>query len=749
MTSAGVLGLLLSVWAGACPVGSILPGTEDEGLFPFVFEAVEPGCVADMSGYLDAPAGKHGFVRAVGEKFFVGDHELFFNGVNLTGPACMPEHGEAERLAVRLAGLGVNCVRLHYLDSTGYSNFRRKTKVKRGLLAEDWRTGLSFDSGNRERFDYLVAALKRRGIYVDINLRVGLTLDGRDGFPEGPSLNRGVCAIDPRLVEFEKQYARELLMHVNPYTGLAYAHDPAVAIVEIRNESALPIHWSCGMLDDLAEPWRTMFQRRWNEWLERKYVTQEALGRSWGAGWAKPIGANDVLKGKRKTPGPAYPEVVTNDFVRFVCDLDTAYWREMATFLRDDLGVKGILVGTTASRTTPYLQDDGFLNAVDEHYYWNHPQAVTEDGKWKCAQAAEVNDPDDALYIGTVRISGLPFIMTETSEPFPSLFASEHAPLMHAYGAFQGWAGLFSYTWSYDAENSPTHAEYYFSHAGRPNTQAHFPACAAISLGRGVKRSVARMTVPASEDGYYERLTKKRRIPLLANEAMPEGEAPCWNEILRHGIAVDLTGSAPKPLFAPQPADRRWQTDTGELLWDVSVASNGFVRLDAPNVKFFSGFANGRAFAFDGAELIFGRLRFDFATVTMFSREGTGFGADGRGARILVAATGIAKNSEQVFEIVPPDTRSWPVSNGVWTASYGKKWGHAPQLVEGVPAKLTLAAQANRVSCWALDPRGRRQTKVPVSVHRCGGATVRLDPAYKTVWYELVVRESDSGGASK
>ena len=37
----------------------------------------------------------------------------------------------------------------------------------------------------------------------------------------------------------EKEYARELLSHVNPYTGMSYLKDPVVAVVELNNEDAL------------------------------------------------------------------------------------------------------------------------------------------------------------------------------------------------------------------------------------------------------------------------------------------------------------------------------------------------------------------------------------------------------------------------------------------------------------------------------------------------------------------------------
>ena len=41
---------------------------------------------------------------------------------------------------------------------------------------------------------------------------------------------------DLDLIELQKEYAKELLCHVNPYTGLALIDDPAVVTIQINNE---------------------------------------------------------------------------------------------------------------------------------------------------------------------------------------------------------------------------------------------------------------------------------------------------------------------------------------------------------------------------------------------------------------------------------------------------------------------------------------------------------------------------------
>ena len=153
------------------------------------------------------------------------------NATNLTGPANFPTHEEAERLAARLARFGFNCVRFHYMDGS-YGNFMMPPE--QGILALDPKSQRALDPARLERMDYLVAALKKRGIYINMNLHVARNLDERDGVAPGtPGANKGVDQFDERIISLEKEYARDLLSHVNQYTGMSYLKDPAVAVVEL------------------------------------------------------------------------------------------------------------------------------------------------------------------------------------------------------------------------------------------------------------------------------------------------------------------------------------------------------------------------------------------------------------------------------------------------------------------------------------------------------------------------------------
>ncbi|MBP5294742.1 MAG: hypothetical protein J6Y95_03385, partial [Lachnospiraceae bacterium] len=222
------LTLCLGLSLSASVVGMVQDGhrvgevPSEEGLFPFMISYDMARGATDYSSLLDAPAGKHGFTRVEGQHFVNDVGRIRFNGVNIVGGANFPSHVEAERMAKRLAHFGFNCVRLHYFDLVeyGFREIREK-----GLLVDDG-TFCTLDPEQLDRFDYMVWQFKKHGIYIDVNLLVGRRFKGRNAY-------------DKDLQQKELDYARNLFTHVNPYTGLSLAEEPAVAMVELNNEDAI------------------------------------------------------------------------------------------------------------------------------------------------------------------------------------------------------------------------------------------------------------------------------------------------------------------------------------------------------------------------------------------------------------------------------------------------------------------------------------------------------------------------------
>ena len=134
-------------------------------------------------------------------------------------------------MAAHLARCGVNCVRFHFLDRL----------APHGLIDAGRDDTRALDPAQLDRLDFFVAELKKRGIYTNLNLNVGRTYKAGDGVRDHELLGfaKALTYFDPRLLELQKEYARQLLTHRNPYTGNEYRHEPAVAIVELVNENSI------------------------------------------------------------------------------------------------------------------------------------------------------------------------------------------------------------------------------------------------------------------------------------------------------------------------------------------------------------------------------------------------------------------------------------------------------------------------------------------------------------------------------
>ncbi|HLA86190.1 MAG TPA: carbohydrate binding domain-containing protein [Thermoguttaceae bacterium] len=847
-----------------------------EPLFPFVVSHDAPDNVTNVAGWIERPAGRHGFVRAEKDHFVTDAGPIRFWGTNLCFEACFPTHEQAERLAARLARFGVNCARLHHMDSRA--------------IWGDSPNHLTIDPRRLERLDYLVHQLKRHGIYVNVNLHVSRWFDEAEGFPARrgrPEYDKGLDNFEPRMIELQEKYARDLLTHVNPYTGNAYTDEPAVAMVEINNENALLAVWAWNQLDDLPEPYATTYRRLWNEWLRAKYGTTERLLAAWNVrqkalgtemlengdfskrpsvGWQMerdertvvdwstsqggPGGAKRLrvvvsregtvswrpqfsqsgfslrrgepytlslwLKADQPRPmqincmmahapwqnlglsvqtqvGPRWrheefvftasaddpnaritftglkpgvhelalvslrpggtlgpkedetleaetipvvrhgrPGVVDaarRDFVDFLWDTESTYWRRMYRFLKTNLGVKSLVSGTQLSYSPPSIQ--ARLDYLDAHAYFEHPDfpgRPWDPADWTIGNVALVNDVGGTLAgLAVRRVAGRPFTVTEYNHPAPNEYAAEGFPMIAAFGAFQRWNGVFSFTYSHDTDFEPRRITGFFDIKGDTAKLVHMPACAAMFPRGDVSPAKRLVTVEATAD-QQRKLLYKSLTPWTLTAA-GFGLDPRMALVDRVAMRLNETKDATSDstTLMPETAEnqRVFVSDTDQLRWDVSTKRGGYFTVDSPRVKLFTGFVRGRIFALGDVRLAIGETRLDWATVSMVVIQGRGFDHPGR---VLLAATGLVRNQ---------DMRPQRLDNNRITL--GNHWGSEPVLCEGVPAEVGLPVAVERVRCFALDGSGRRKETVEVT-SREGRACLTLGPRYKTVWYEIEIR---------
>lgn len=274
------LSLLFAAAVAAC---SAVGGTVPDGWF--IWPSVEPadGSALDTRTADTQPAGSRGRIAVRDGVFVTADGErIRFWGANLSAAEAFPSASDAELIARRLAKGGVNIVRLHHLDNV-WAVDSRGSLWPRNRPSRD-----RIDPAQLKVLHRLVAVLKRHGIYVNVNLKVSKSLTEADGFAptvrELPSFQKRVDIFQRRMIDLQKEYARQLLTPKNPYTGLSLAEDPAVAVVEMNNENSLLGFWTRDLgrgLDRLPEPFRSELARLWNDWLLRRYPDDEALRAAW------------------------------------------------------------------------------------------------------------------------------------------------------------------------------------------------------------------------------------------------------------------------------------------------------------------------------------------------------------------------------------------------------------------------------------------------------------------------------------
>ena len=227
-------------------------------------------------------------VRVKDGHFFDGTgRRVRFVGANFVASANFTRPEDAPAVAARLHKFGFNIVRLHHIDAS-WSNpsiYGADRDAQAG-------PNQIVDAQSLALLDNLASELGKHGVYLDLNLHVARALTGGDGFPDSdklPEMGKVVAYFDPQFIAQQKDYARQILNHVNPKTGLKWANDPALALVELNNEDTLIGHAFDGSLQALPAHYRDTLMNGWNTFLRARYAGDDALRRAWQG---EPLGDN-------------------------------------------------------------------------------------------------------------------------------------------------------------------------------------------------------------------------------------------------------------------------------------------------------------------------------------------------------------------------------------------------------------------------------------------------------------------------
>ncbi len=122
--------------------------------------------------------------------------------------------------------------------------------------------------------------------------------------------------VDDRLQKLKLQHAKNLLTHLNPYTGKTYGEEENIAIYEVYNENGFVFRFLSGSLDKWNPYFKAKLQKQWNDWLLAKYSSDDGLTKAW-----EKLDANESLTQGSVQPAPdfdnrgKYPEARADDFV--------------------------------------------------------------------------------------------------------------------------------------------------------------------------------------------------------------------------------------------------------------------------------------------------------------------------------------------------------------------------------------------------------------------------------------------------
>lgn len=367
---------------------------------------IKPGSIFDFSALADAPAGKYGALRATPQGHFEFESKpgapVRFWGANLCFSANYLTKQQCEQLADRFLRSGYNTVRLHHYD---------RELIKKGGRSYE------LDPVQLDKLDYLFAAFKKRGIYINIDLYTIRNFTKEDVPELGMDLDfqkvKRAMFVSDAVFDVWSRFAKNLLTHVNPYTGVSWAEDPALIGICPVNEDTLSNFPSEPAL-------RRLYQTGFNRWVE--------------------AGGVDLST-------PAAQASARN---RFLLELQIKNDQRLHAFLRS-LGVRALLTGANHKSLMAVTFSRSAYDYVDNHTYWDHPTYPEKD--WSLPylyhQASSVRKsasvPREMM---PTRVFGRPFAVTEFNFVWPNAYRAESGVLMAAYAGLQDWGALYNFDYA-------------------------------------------------------------------------------------------------------------------------------------------------------------------------------------------------------------------------------------------------------------------------------------------------------------
>ncbi len=331
-----------------------------------------------------------------------------------------PNHADADLYAAQLAKHGYNIARLHFVDAS---------------LMFGRNRDFDFDPETLDRVHYLLAALKRNGIYWIMD---GLSswrgaYGGYDDRWEPSSDLKLALYFDGKAFDHWLEFQRRFLTMVNPYTGTAPITDSALALVILVNENN--IEFDSIVREREGRPhYDDRLKLPFNAWLKQRYRSTEALSKAW-----PDLKSDERLEDASiELPKSRYEDSPRlKDLQALFVSVETGTTARMTDALRS-LGYRGEISNFNNWPTLQTTLSREALAVITMNTYQDWVGSYSPGATM--TQKSSIDDGAGYMrLIAAARWLGKPFVVSEYDHLFWNRYRYEAGLAMPAYAAQQGW----------------------------------------------------------------------------------------------------------------------------------------------------------------------------------------------------------------------------------------------------------------------------------------------------------------------
>ncbi len=582
---------------GFVPSGSTKPDLSKKknpsAWFPVVVDqdTYSKKSVWDQTQALHRPAGKYGFLKRDGKdlKFEKQSPPIKFWGVGANIDARIDRKQQTLRVKY-MAKLGLNMVREHPLA-------KFLGPLRNGKL----------DPARLDAYDWWFAELKKHGIYSTWSVFYRQKVSAADGYPRAllKELEKGntygVVNFSRKLQDLQMEYVKVLLDHKNPYTGLRYRDDPALAVLEIQNEDCIFFHFPLSVLAE-GKTWpehSRLLRKLFFKWSLKKHGSERKVRSFWGrrvdlAEKEIALYAAWELRGKKV-------ERRHGEFVEFLTDIQRKFYLRREKEYRQ-AGFKGVTVTTAwraggAGADAANLYCDTAMDMIDRHNYFGGGAERHRIISGKVKNGTHLRRAGSGiLSSGLYQVEDQPFAMTEWTQCPPNQWKAECAPLIAFYGmGLQGWDASYHFNSSRSRLGDGWPGLSYYT-SDTPHYAGQFPALAIAVREGHIKEGkivAARRVQPKDlfkgADVLGQDLTGGGH-----DEKSLVGQPLTPPEVLAIGrVTTSFKGGKSEKVDFTKYWDQKSgiiRSQTGELEWNTK---KGIVLVKSPKTQAVIGFGGG------------------------------------------------------------------------------------------------------------------------------------------------------------